>query len=92
MKNYLTLIACTWFWLLYGTTYGQQIKNRVVIDEQQDRLVIKVASHPLATYVFADPDIPRPYFAHLKTLNGKQVSRNHPPIGATTVARLMVTR
>ena len=33
----------------------------------------------VADYVFEDSEISRPYFAHIKTLSGKQVSRNHPP-------------
>ncbi len=36
--------------------------------------------HPIATYVYRDPEIPRPYFAHLRGPGGIQVSRNHPPI------------
>jgi hypothetical protein len=50
---------------------------------QPDRLEIKVGDAPLATYVFRDDKILRPYFAHLRAPNGIQVTRNHPPIEGT---------
>lgn len=34
----------------------------------------------IATYVYLDPEIPRPYFAHMHGPGGVQVSRNHPPV------------
>lgn len=34
----------------------------------------------IAQYAYADPNIPRPYFAHIRALDGTQVTRNHPPI------------
>lgn len=36
----------------------------------------------LATYVFEDARIKRPFFANVMTLDGRQVTRNHPPIEA----------
>lgn len=44
------------------------------------KLVISIGEKPFATYVYSDPDIPRPYFAHVKTPSGIQATRNHPPI------------
>jgi hypothetical protein len=41
---------------------------------------ISIAGKPIATYYYADPVITRPYFAHIKTSGGIQVSRNHPPV------------
>ena len=51
-----------------------------VIEQQADRLVISCADRPVATYVFRDASIPRPYFAHVHVPSGRQVTRNHPPI------------
>lgn len=48
-------------------------------DKRDDRVVITVGGRPLATYVFADPKISRPYFAHVRVPSGQQVTRNHPP-------------
>jgi hypothetical protein len=50
---------------------------RVVTEERQVRIYI--GDQEVADYVFQDSEISRPYFAHVKTLSGKQVSRNHPP-------------
>jgi len=44
------------------------------------RLRITVDRAPLATYVYADPLISRPYFADVHAPGGIQVTRNHPPI------------
>lgn len=45
-----------------------------------DRLIITCDSKPVAHFVFADTNILRPYFAHVHTPDGIQVTRNHPPI------------
>lgn len=44
------------------------------------RVIVTVDGKPIATYVYADARIPRPYFAHVKAPGGHQVTRNHPPI------------
>lgn len=44
------------------------------------KLLIKVGGRPLATYVYADKEILRPYFAHVRAPGGIQVTRNHPPV------------
>ncbi|MBC8872260.1 MAG: sulfatase-like hydrolase/transferase, partial [Planctomycetes bacterium] len=43
-------------------------------------LVLTVSDEPVATYVFSDEQIRRPYFAHVKSPGGIQVTRNHPPV------------
>ena len=48
-------------------------------ESRQDRLVITHNSQPVAHYVFHDTNIFRPYFAHVRTLDGIQVTRRHPP-------------
>lgn len=48
--------------------------------EQHDgTLRITASGSPVATYVWNDPQIRRPYFAHLHTPGGVLVTRNHPP-------------
>jgi hypothetical protein len=44
------------------------------------RLRIEIAGRPMATYVYRDEAIPRPYFADVRAPNGARVTRNHPPI------------
>jgi hypothetical protein len=48
--------------------------------EQPDRLVITHAGRPVAHFVFKDDKILRPYFAHVHTPDGIQVTRTHPPV------------
>jgi Methane oxygenase PmoA len=50
---------------------------RFASEERQVRVYI--GDLEVADYVFEDKEISRPYFAHVKTHAGKQVSRNHPP-------------
>lgn len=45
-----------------------------------DRVVITRAGKPVATYVFRDAKIPRPYWCDLHTPGGQRVTRHHPPI------------
>jgi len=48
-------------------------------EEREDRLVISHNERPVATYVFRDEKIRRPYFAHVHAPGGTQVTRHHPP-------------
>ena len=43
------------------------------------RLSIVYAGHPLADYVFTDPQVLRPHFRNLRAPSGVQVTRTHPP-------------
>ncbi|MDX1930316.1 MAG: DUF6807 family protein [Pirellulaceae bacterium] len=56
---------------------AQEPAIRFVTEAQQVK--IYVGDQAVADYVFEDKEITRPYFAHIKTLAGKQVSRNYPP-------------
>src|SRR5262245_53692331 len=49
-------------------------------EQRSDCLIITHDSMPVAHFVFADTNILRPYFAHVHTPDGIQVTRNHPPI------------
>jgi hypothetical protein len=50
------------------------------VQQKPDRVIITDGSQPVATYVFRDDKILRPYFAHLHAPGGIQVTRNHPPV------------
>jgi hypothetical protein len=45
----------------------------------EDRLSISLGKQAIADFVFQDPKVLRPYFSNLKTSDGQQVTRNHPP-------------
>ena len=67
----LTLIAA----LTVGETHADQFS----IDQQSDRLVISCGGKPIASFVFQHEQVKRPFFAHVKTLEGTQVTRHFPP-------------
>jgi hypothetical protein len=54
--------------------------SRVALAEKPDSVEISVGGRPVASYVVRDPNVHRPYFAHVKTPSGLQVTRNFPPI------------
>lgn len=44
-----------------------------------DRVDVQIGERTVATYVYADPAVPRPYFCNILTIEGSRVTRNHPP-------------
>lgn len=48
-------------------------------DARDNEIIAKLGDQAIFHYVFKDTEIPRPYFAHVKTPSGVAVSRNHPP-------------
>ncbi len=48
--------------------------------DQDGRIAITIYGKPFASYVYNDPKISRPYFAHVHAPDGTQVTRHHPPI------------
>ncbi len=50
------------------------------VEEKRDRWLFQWGEVEVASFVFDDPKILRPYFCNLKTLDGVQVTRNHPPV------------
>jgi hypothetical protein len=48
-------------------------------EKHEDRFVITYGERPVATYVFHDDKILRPFFAHVHAPDGTQVTRHHPP-------------
>lgn len=51
----------------------------VAFEQKPGELTITVGGTPFAVYVYEDPKISRPYFAHVKSSCGVQVTRNYPP-------------
>jgi hypothetical protein len=52
----------------------------VSFSQTDNSLNVVIGGQTVAEYVFRDEQIPRPYFRHLRTLSGKQVTRNSPPM------------
>ncbi len=61
-------------------THPKSSKPSFAVEHHSDRLIITHDSKPVAHFVFADTNILRPYFAHVHTPDGIQITRNHPPI------------
>ena len=51
----------------------------LTVTVEDERVVIRAGDQPVATYVFRDPQILRPYFTHVHAPGGVQVTRTHPP-------------
>jgi hypothetical protein len=51
----------------------------VRFDEQAGHLVVSIGERAVASYVYKDRTISRPFLAHVSTQEGTQLTRNHPP-------------
>ena len=67
-------------WAASTPGLSADLKNEIAFEKQRGKLLIKIAGRTAATYVYNDPETLRPYFENLKTPDGVQVTRPHPPI------------
>ena len=51
----------------------------IAFHERPGQVLITAGDQPVATYVYTDQEIKRPYFAHVRVPGGTQITRNHPP-------------
>ena len=70
-------------WLASGVASARADGPTVEFHAEPGRLRITAGGAPVATYVYRDDIIHRPYFAHLHAPGGVRVSRNHPPVAGT---------
>ncbi len=61
-----------------GETWGDPVEG-FHLKGHDDRIDIQLDGQPVASYYFAHPLTRRPFFAHVKTPSGLQVTRNFPP-------------
>lgn len=54
--------------------------DKLHVESRDDRVIVRLGNLEVAHYVFRDPVIPRPYFAHVKTPSGIQATRAFPPV------------
>lgn len=52
----------------------------VAFSQESGKVAVAIGGRPIATYVYRDNKIPRPYFAHVRAPGGVQVTRTHPPV------------
>jgi hypothetical protein len=74
----LMLLAA--FGATFGSVMADDSDTRVEFVEGKNRLSVVIDGLPVAVYYQHDAKIPRPFFAHVRTPGGIQVTRNHPPI------------
>jgi len=71
--------------VLVGATTSLAADGRIIaadfaVQQKPDRVTITDGGQPVATYVFRDDKILRPYFANVHAPGGIQVTRKHPPV------------
>ncbi len=67
--------------LIFGvlaTSWTAAHAQEFALNRTDDRLEIRYNGMPVATYVFRDEQISRPYFSNVFAPNGEQVTRRHP--------------
>jgi hypothetical protein len=76
-----TVLRAAVFLLLGSVAAAQQPTRLLEVSFAAERgqLHLRVAGENVATYVFEDQTITRPFLAHVRTPGGVQVTRNHPP-------------
>ncbi len=75
--------AMTLSWLGLFQEKTPQIHGQaatVTFQQGDGTLRIAIGGQSVAEYVFNDEQVRRPYFRHLRTRSGVQVTRNHPPV------------
>ena len=75
-SNPIFFFACLAYFAVQSVLFSAEF----AVEQRDDRLVITHDSKPVAHFVFRDTNTFRPYFAHVHTPDGIQVTRNHPPI------------
>ena len=80
-KELVAGIAAAYAILSFGAcTHAADSLPEITFKDQPGKIVAIVGSQPVATYVYADNEIPRPYYAHVHEPGGIQLTRNFPPI------------
>jgi hypothetical protein len=87
LNNLLKRLACTCailFVVVNQQIVAQAAKKTsgqpsVTFEQKPGELMISIGGKPFASYVYEDEKISRPYFAHVKSSCGIQVTRNYPP-------------
>lgn len=76
-------------WVFLVISFALALRTRALPAEDTSRfrlvhndssVSIRLGDKEVAQYVFRDAQVPRPYFAHVKTPSGVQVTRRHPPV------------
>ncbi len=66
--------------LIHAEDAATRLASEVSLKQESGKVVVTIGGEIVATYVYADSEIPRPYFAHVHGPGGVQLTRNFPPI------------
>jgi hypothetical protein len=58
---------------------AREDEPKLTIKQSASSVTISAGRQPVASYIFADEKIARPFYAHVFTSDGIAVTRNHPP-------------
>ncbi len=78
----VTKKAARWLLIVVTATVGVgegDAQSQLIAESRNGKIVLADGAEPVAEYIYNDPAISRPYFAHLYGQGGVRVSRNHPP-------------
>ncbi len=76
MRRPMRIVVCLLLIMPIGARLGRAELRAV---KGPGKLEIFVDQRPLATYVYGDPAVPRPYFRDVMATESIQVTRHHPP-------------
>ncbi len=82
MSTHVTLSAPTLvalFGIFLGLCPAASSAPKITFDVGETALHVHIGQQRIATYVWQDAELPRPYFRSLTTLDGTPVTRNYPP-------------
>ena len=65
--------------LVLSGSHSAAADRVLTFEEVPDRVILRVAGNDIATYTYRDREILRPFFANVRTQDGVQVTRTHPP-------------
>lgn len=81
VRSLLSICFSVFLSIAGNCSITQASEGNVEFDTSKDGvIVVKIDGEPVADYVYEDEDISRPYFAHLRTTESPQISRNYPPV------------
>ena len=81
LRRWRTRCACLTAVVAVISLVGPAVAAEPVVSfvPRPGALTIRLDDVDVANYVYVDEKVPRPYFVHVKTTSGNQVTRQHPP-------------
>jgi hypothetical protein len=78
MRHYQSVLLMMLAWPSVGCA-GSVDGPQIQFEQRPGEVVIRAGGEPVATYVYNDPNILRPYFKDVCAPGGVQVTRHYPP-------------